>query len=106
MPYLSAELTFGFNSSSSGEKFDITIPTSEFNLGPFDNNSTLCQALINVWLPGQDLPPLLGASLMKHYYTVWNTGNQSLGFAAICMYFKIVELTLSFELTRIASCVC
>jgi hypothetical protein len=86
MTNLSAELTFGFTSSSSGKRFDITIPTSEFNLGPFDNDTSLCQALINVWLPGQDLPPLIGASLLKHYYTVWDTGNQSLGFAAICMW--------------------
>jgi hypothetical protein len=84
MANISAELTFGFISSSSGKTFDITIPTSEFNLGPFDNDTSLCQALINVWLPGQDLPPLLGASLLKHYYTVWDTGNQSMGFAAIC----------------------
>jgi hypothetical protein len=88
MTNISAELTFGFNSSGSGETFDITIPTSEFNLGPFNNDPSLCQALINVWLPGEDdLPPILGASLLKHYYTVWDTGNQSMGFAAICMYF-------------------
>jgi hypothetical protein len=93
MTNLSAELSFGFNSPSSGETFSITVPTSEFNLGPFTNDSSLCQALINVWLPGEeDFPPILGASLLKHYYTVWHTGNQSLGFAAICMCFAKLGL--------------
>jgi len=50
---------------------------SELSVGPFANNKTLCQTLINAF-DGLDL---VGGSLLKHWYSVWDIGNQKMGFA-------------------------
>ncbi|THH27341.1 hypothetical protein EUX98_g6858 [Antrodiella citrinella] len=75
IPYLQAEITFTFT-SQAGHPFDLTIPSSELSVGPFANNPSLCQTLINA-----DEFTLLGASLLKHYYSVWDIGGQRMGFA-------------------------
>lgn len=64
--------------STDGKPFDITIPSSELNVGPFSSDRSLCQTLINA----QDFGTFfIGGSLLKHYYTTWDTGNARLGFA-------------------------
>ncbi|KAJ3480344.1 hypothetical protein NLI96_g8429 [Meripilus lineatus] len=76
IPTLKAEISFTFT-SQQGQQFQLTIPSSELSVGPFKSNSSLCQTLINA-----DQFTLIGASLLKHYYySVWDIGNQRMGFA-------------------------
>ena len=68
------DLTF---TSQQGTPFNLTIPSSELNVGPFKSDPSTCQTLINVSLGFQ----IIGASLLKHYYSVWDAGAQRIGFA-------------------------
>ncbi|KAF8200694.1 acid protease [Pholiota molesta] len=63
--------------SQSGTPFNLTIPSSELSVGPFAANPTLCQTLINAF----DGLELVGGSLLKHYYSIWDVGGKRLGFA-------------------------
>ncbi|KAJ7576387.1 acid protease [Mycena floridula] len=83
---LPANVDFGFT-SVAGTPFNLTIPSNELSLGPFVGNSSLCQTVFNAWPANFTIPPIIGGSLFKHYYTTWNSGNLSLGFAAICQSF-------------------
>ncbi|EGN93915.1 hypothetical protein SERLA73DRAFT_189038 [Serpula lacrymans var. lacrymans S7.3] len=74
---LPAVIDFTFT-SQSGNAFNLTIPSSELNVGPFDSDNSTCQTLINS-LSGTNI---IGGSLLKHYYSVWDVGQQRLGFAA------------------------
>ena len=74
---LRSEISFTFT-SIHGQPFHLTIPTSELNLGPFASDKSMCQTLINA----NDDFAVIGASLLKHYYTVWDLGNQRMGFAS------------------------
>jgi len=74
---LPAKIDIGFK-STAGKAFNLTIPSSELNVGPFANDPSTCQTLINAF-DGLDL---VGGSLLKHYYSVWDVGNQRMGFAA------------------------
>ena len=65
----------------SGKPFNLTIPSSELNVGPFSSNSSICQTLINV-NDNYDVP-ILGGSLLKHYYSVWDADKNRLGFATV-----------------------
>ena len=76
IPNLRAEISFTFT-SQSGAPFDLTIPSSELSVGPFRSNPAMCQTLINAF----ENFNIIGASLLKHYYSVWDLGNQRLGFA-------------------------
>src|ERR1700761_5941848 len=76
IPTLPAVIDITFT-SQQGKPFNLTIPSSELNVGPFANNASECQTLINA-LDGLNL---VGASLLKHWYSVWDVGNQRLGFA-------------------------
>jgi len=78
IPTLPAVIDIGFT-SQAGTPFNLTIPSSELSVGPFANNASLCQTLINAF-DGLDL---VGGSVLKHYYSVWDVGNQRMGFAAI-----------------------
>ncbi|KAI0690547.1 aspartic peptidase domain-containing protein [Cytidiella melzeri] len=75
---LPAVISFTFT-SETGSPFNLTIPSSELSVGPFRSNPDVCQTLINsmedVWI--------IGASLLKHYYSVWDLGGQRLGFAPV-----------------------
>lgn len=73
---LSSTISFTFT-STSGSPFNLTIPSEELSVGPFADDSSTCQMLINAL----DGVSILGASLLKHYYTVWDVGNQQMGFA-------------------------
>ncbi|KAJ3743134.1 acid protease [Lentinula detonsa] len=78
IPTLPAVIDVTFT-SQQGTPFNLTIPSSELSVGPFASNSSLCQTLINAF----DGLELVGGSLLKHYYSVWDVGNQRMGFAAI-----------------------
>lgn len=78
IPSLNASIDISFT-STTGSLFNLTIPSSELSVGPFRSNTSLCQTLINAQ-PG---PAIIGASLLKHYYTTWNLGSRQLGFAAV-----------------------
>jgi len=59
-----------------GKAFNLTIPSEELNVGPFSSDPSLCQTLINA----QDGGAIIGGSLLKHYYSIWDIGNSQLGF--------------------------
>lgn len=68
------DITF---TSQNGEPFNLTIPSSELSVGPFANDPSTCQTLINAF----DGLELVGGSLLKHWYSIWDIENQRLGFA-------------------------
>ena len=68
------DLTF---TSQAGTPFNLTIPSEELNVGPFASDPSTCQTLINAF----DGLNLVGGSVLKHYYSVWDIGNQRMGFA-------------------------
>ncbi|THU95408.1 acid protease [Dendrothele bispora CBS 962.96] len=78
IPSLPAKIDIAFT-DVNGRAFNLTIPSSELSVGPFANNPSLCQTLINAF----DGLELVGGSLLKHYYSVWDVGNQRMGFAPI-----------------------
>ncbi|KAJ7811479.1 aspartic peptidase domain-containing protein [Mycena olivaceomarginata] len=94
--YLSRDPTQPNRARSVGypvfKAFNVTIPSSEFIVGPFVGNNSLCQATFNSWPANFTIPPIIGNSLLKHYYTTWDSGNLALGFALICW---MVELELN-----------
>lgn len=71
----SIDITF---KSTSGKAFNLTIPSSELSVGPFANDPSTCQTLINA----MDGYSLVGGSVLKHYYSAWDVGGQRLGFVA------------------------
>lgn len=71
-----AQISFTFT-SQQGRPFTLTIPSSELSVGPFKSDPTICQTLVNAF---EDYN-ILGGSLFKHYYSVWDLGKQRLGFA-------------------------
>ena len=73
---LSARINITFT-SQEGVLFRLSIPSSEFNVGPFADDPSICQTLINAF----DEVNVLGGSLLKHYYSIWDVGGQRLGFA-------------------------
>ena len=75
--YLPAKIDLKFTSQENKE-FTLTIPSRELNVGPFESDPDTCQTLINA----QEDFSIIGASALKHYYSVWDLGNQRLGFAS------------------------
>ncbi|KAF9469898.1 acid protease [Collybia nuda] len=65
--------------SQSGVPFNLTIPSSELSVGPFANDPSICQTLINAF-DGLDL---VGGSVLKHYYSIWDIGQRRMGFAPV-----------------------
>lgn len=63
--------------SQNGTPFNLTIPSSELSVGPFANDPSTCQTLINAF----DGLELVGGSLLKHWYSIWDVGGQRMGFA-------------------------
>ncbi|KAJ7753740.1 acid protease [Mycena metata] len=78
IPTLPAVIDIGFT-DQSGKPFNLTIPSSELSVGPFADSPSTCQTLINAF----DGLSLVGGSVLKHYYSVWDVGAQRIGFAAI-----------------------
>jgi hypothetical protein len=77
IPTLPAVIDITFAGISGQGAFNLTIPSSELSSGPFRNKPELCQTLINV----SEGFNLVGLSLLKHYYSVWDIDNQRMGFA-------------------------
>jgi len=75
---LPAVIDIAFTSQAESP-FNLTIPSSELSVGPFANDPSLCQTLINAF-DGLDL---VGGSVLKHYYSIWDVGGRRLGFAPI-----------------------
>ncbi|KAH9915757.1 acid protease [Fomitopsis serialis] len=73
---LASELTLTFT-NTAGEPFNLTIPSSELNVGPFPGQTETCQTFIN----SIDGLNLVGGSLLKHYYAIFSVQNQTIGFA-------------------------
>jgi hypothetical protein len=69
---LNATITF----SIGGKPY--TIPSQELSVGPFPGRQGICQTVINSGPMGRWI---IGASLMKYYYTVWDVGNSRMGWA-------------------------
>ena len=69
-------IDFAFT-TQQGQLFNLTVPSSELSVGPFRSEPSLCQTLINA----ADVGSIIGASLLKHYYSVWDLGNKRMGFA-------------------------
>ena len=46
IPDLPAVIDIGFT-STDGQKFNLTIPSTELSVGPFKSNPSICQTLIN-----------------------------------------------------------
>ncbi|CAA7261676.1 unnamed protein product [Cyclocybe aegerita] len=76
IPSLPAMIDITFT-SQTGAPFNLSIPSSELSVGPFASDSSLCQTLINAF----DGLELVGGSLLKHYYSIWDVGRRRLGFA-------------------------
>ncbi|KAF7318309.1 Acid protease [Mycena chlorophos] len=77
IPTLPAVIDIGFT-DENGKPFNLTIPSSELSVGPFADSPSTCQTLINAF----DGLELVGGSLLKQYYSVWDVGAQRIGFAA------------------------
>ncbi|RDB24648.1 putative vacuolar protease A [Hypsizygus marmoreus] len=77
---LPAIIAFTFP-STSGTPFNLTLPSCELNVGPFASNPSLCQTVINAW--EFEFDAIIGGSLLKHYYSTWNAGNGTMGFAKL-----------------------
>ncbi|KAF8060851.1 aspartic peptidase domain-containing protein [Lyophyllum atratum] len=75
---LPAVINFTFP-STSGKPFNLTLPSTELSVGPFASNHSLCQTVINSF--DFEFDPVIGGSLLKHYYSTWDAGNKTLGFA-------------------------
>ncbi|KAF8516461.1 aspartic peptidase domain-containing protein [Hysterangium stoloniferum] len=59
---IATNISFTFHDTAS-RPFDLVIPPEEFNLGPFHDDPTICQTVINA-LEGFNI---LGGSVLKHY---------------------------------------
>ncbi|KAJ7812337.1 acid protease [Mycena leptocephala] len=77
IPTLPAEIDITFAGISGQDAFNLTIPSSELSSGPFTDKPELCQTLINV----SEGFNLVGLSLLKHYYSVWDIDGQRMGFS-------------------------
>ncbi|KAJ6507855.1 acid protease [Mycena vitilis] len=77
IPTLPAVIDITFVGVAGQDAFNLTIPSSELSSGPFPNKPELCQTLINV----SEGFNLVGLSVLKHYYSVWDIAGQRLGFA-------------------------
>jgi hypothetical protein len=87
IPSLPAVIDLTFT-STEGKPFNLTIPSGELSVGPFADNTSICQTLINSF-EGQNI---VGGSLMKHVYTVFDLGGQRMGFASNGMlYFRVLS---------------
>ncbi|KAJ6562014.1 acid protease [Mycena capillaripes] len=77
IPALPAVIDITFAGIDGQAAFNLTIPSSELSSGPFRNKPELCQTLINV----SEGFNLVGLSLLKHYYNIWDIDGQRMGFA-------------------------
>lgn len=79
---LSPVLTFTIGAGS--EALNITLDGNSFNLGPYPGQNGTCQTVFSNSAEPIPYPValwILGGPLLKAYYTVWDGGNQRVGFA-------------------------
>ncbi|KAF8581358.1 acid protease [Ramaria rubella] len=74
---LPAQLDILFT-SQSGQPFNLTVPSSELSVGPFRDDPSTCQTFINALDTD-----IIGGSLLKHYYSLWDISGSRIGFAPI-----------------------
>ncbi|TFY83622.1 hypothetical protein EWM64_g392 [Hericium alpestre] len=75
---LPAEITFTFTDTNN-KPFNLTIPSRELNVGPLNEDPNTCQTLINALDEGVGI---IGGSLLKHYYSVWDVDQARMGFVS------------------------
>jgi len=76
--------------STEGKLFNLSIPSRELSVGPFADDPSTCQTLMNS-IDDQNVN-IVGGSLMKHFYTVFDVGKQCVGFASNGMlYFRVLS---------------
>ncbi|XWW92926.1 hypothetical protein V2A60_000854 [Cordyceps javanica] len=76
---LAVDITFTLGSGA--ETFNATMPKEAFNLGPYEGKPGICQTVFST-LDYQGFF-LIGAPLLKQYYTVWDGHNLEMGFAEL-----------------------
>ncbi|KAJ7737748.1 acid protease [Mycena metata] len=76
LPGLPAVIDIQFVGIEGQDAFNLTIPSSEFSVGPFADKPEVCQTLINV----VEEYNLVGLSLLKHYYSAWDINGTRIGF--------------------------
>ncbi|KAF8526276.1 aspartic peptidase domain-containing protein [Hysterangium stoloniferum] len=78
VPSYPAEITLTFK-STSGAPVNLTIPSRDLSVGRFQDNPSFCQTVIS----SADISGgIIGVSLLKHYYSVWDVDGGRLGFAS------------------------
>jgi hypothetical protein len=63
--------------SEDGCPFNLTIPSSELSVGPFADDPSMCQTLINEF----EGLSIAGGSLLKYWYSMWDVQGRRVGFA-------------------------
>ncbi|OAA64824.1 pregnancy-associated glycoprotein 2 precursor [Cordyceps fumosorosea ARSEF 2679] len=76
---LAVDITFTFGSGA--DTFNATMPKEAFNLGPYEGKPGICQTVFSTIDLGGSF--LIGAPLLKQYYTVWDGHNLEMGFAEL-----------------------
>lgn len=82
---IAADFTFTYG-SPNGNNINVTMPRSAFNLGPYNGSTTTCQTVFSsgeLGSNGDDPGYLIGAPLLKEYYTVWDGLNYKMGFGEL-----------------------
>ncbi|TFY53142.1 hypothetical protein EVG20_g10247 [Dentipellis fragilis] len=69
-------ITFTF-ASTSGAPFALSVPAQELSVGPLREDPSMCQTLINAQ---EGDSGIVGASLLKYYYSIWDVDQARLGF--------------------------
>lgn len=77
---IAAEFTFTFGAGN--KMVNATIPKSAFNLGPHKDFPGICQTVLSTTNYGIS-EFMIGAPLLKQYYTVWDGDKYQLGFAQL-----------------------
>lgn len=91
-----AELSFLLGYDNEDQQYNLTLPSSVFNLGPYPGSPELCQAVVNNWSDGVFYNGTiglwtLGSPLLKNYYTAWDGLNLQVGFAPLISSKKTVS---------------
>lgn len=77
---LAAEIAFTFGDENGS--FNATMPKESFNLGPYEGKPGICQTVFST-IEFERNGFLIGAPLLKQYYTVWNAGDHTMSFAEL-----------------------
>lgn len=78
----SLAVSFTFTFGKGADIFNATMPKEAFNLGPYEGKPGICQTVFSSLSLGSKTF-LIGAPLLKQYYTVWDGLNLKMGFAEL-----------------------